>query len=58
MKLLMHDGLGVWCAARRLNQGRIQWQVREAREAMFNQVAVETQPLDGDVWSFAGTCAG
>lgn len=25
MKLLMHDGFGVWCAVRRLNQGRIQW---------------------------------
>ncbi len=22
MKLLVHDGFGVWCAARRLNQGR------------------------------------
>lgn len=25
VKLLMHDGFGVWCAARRLNQGRILW---------------------------------
>jgi hypothetical protein len=25
MKLLVHDGFGVWCAARRLNQGRFQW---------------------------------
>lgn len=25
MKLLIHDGLGVWCAARRLNQGRFAW---------------------------------
>lgn len=22
IKLLVHDGFGVWCAARRLNQGR------------------------------------
>jgi transposase InsO family protein len=32
-------------------------QVREAREAMLHQVAVETQPLYGDVWSFAASCA-
>ncbi len=25
LKLLVHDGFGVWCAARRLNQGRFQW---------------------------------
>jgi transposase len=25
MKLLVHDGFGVWCAARRLNEGRFQW---------------------------------
>ena len=25
MKLLVHDGFGVWCAVRRLNQGRFEW---------------------------------
>ena len=25
IKLLMHDGFGVWCAVRRLNQGRFVW---------------------------------
>ena len=25
MKLLVHDGFGVWCASRRLNQGRFIW---------------------------------
>ena len=25
MKLLVHDGFGVWCATRRLNQGRFEW---------------------------------
>jgi transposase len=25
MKLLVHDGFGIWCAARRLNQGRFSW---------------------------------
>lgn len=27
MKLLVHDGFGVWCASRRLNEGRFQWPV-------------------------------
>ncbi|WP_122490943.1 IS66 family insertion sequence element accessory protein TnpB [Pseudomonas viridiflava] len=25
MKVLVHDGIGVWLAARRLNQGKFQW---------------------------------
>jgi transposase len=25
VKLLVHDGFGVWCAARRLNQSRFEW---------------------------------
>ena len=25
IKLLMHDGFGVWCAARRLNRGGFEW---------------------------------
>jgi transposase len=25
IKLLVHDGFGVWCAARRLNAGRFEW---------------------------------
>jgi transposase len=25
IKLLVHHGFGVWCAARRLNQGRFVW---------------------------------
>jgi transposase len=27
IKLLVHDGFGVWCAARRLNVGRFVWAV-------------------------------
>ncbi|MBL8108010.1 MAG: IS66 family insertion sequence element accessory protein TnpB [Anaerolineales bacterium] len=25
LKVLVHDGFGVWCASRRLNAGRFQW---------------------------------
>lgn len=31
MKLLVHDGLGVWCATRRLNQGRFIWPTGDAQ---------------------------
>lgn len=27
IKLLVHDGFGIWCAARRLNTGRFVWPV-------------------------------
>ncbi|BDB30394.1 MULTISPECIES: IS66 family insertion sequence element accessory protein TnpB [Cupriavidus] len=30
VKLLIHDGFGVWCAARRLNQGRFVWPAVQA----------------------------
>ena len=29
LKLLVHDGFGVWCATRRLHAGRFVWCVRE-----------------------------
>jgi transposase len=31
IKLLVHDGFGVWCAARRLNQGRFIWPSRHTQ---------------------------
>ena len=30
VKLLVHDGFGVWCATRRLHTGRFVWCVRES----------------------------
>ncbi len=30
MKVLVHDGIGIWLAARRLHQGRFFWPVGEA----------------------------
>jgi hypothetical protein len=33
MKLLVHDGFGVWCAARRLHAGRFVWHTREPGSA-------------------------
>lgn len=36
IKLLVHDGFGVWCAARRLNAGRFVWP---------RGLSVETAPM-------------
>ena len=41
IKLLVHDGFGVWCAARRLNEGRFVW----PREALAGATPTAlTQP--------------
>lgn len=32
LKLLVHDGFGVWCAARRLHQGRFVWSAPGAND--------------------------
>ena len=34
VKLLVHDGFGVWCAARRLNAGRFVWPGTSRRDAL------------------------
>jgi transposase len=43
MKLLVHDGFGVWCAARRLNQGRFQWPQATSTQATL---ALNQQQFD------------
>lgn len=34
IKLLVHDGFGVWCAARRLHVGRFQWPSADSTAAV------------------------
>ena len=36
LKLLVHDGFGVWCAARRLNAGRFVWPREEGADGLAN----------------------
>ncbi|MBK3446142.1 IS66 family insertion sequence element accessory protein TnpB [Pseudomonas lactis] len=37
MKVLVHDGIGVWLAARRLNQGKLYWPgVRQGSEVQLD----------------------
>ena len=42
IKLLVHDGFGVWCAARRLNQGRFAWP-REVSDAVAPMTLTQPQ---------------
>ena len=45
IKLLMHDGFGVWCAARRLNAGRFVWPRELAEESGLGSAPLTlTQP--------------
>ncbi len=42
MKVLVHDGIGIWLAARRLNQGRFVWPAAGADK----QVTLSRSQLD------------
>ena len=42
IKLLVHDGFGVWCAARRLNAGRFVWP-REANAGTAPMALTQAQ---------------
>ena len=42
MKVLVHDGIGIWLAARRLHQGHFVWPQTEA----LAQVAISRAQLD------------
>ena len=42
IKLLVHDGFGVWCAARRLNAGRFVWP-RAASAAAASMTLTQAQ---------------
>jgi transposase len=42
IKLLVHDGFGVWCAARRLNAGRFVWPRQEGAGGLASGLATST----------------
>ena len=45
LKLLLHDGFGVWCATRRLHTGRFVWCVRES-SASAPALQLSAQPFE------------
>ena len=46
IKLLVHDGFGVWCAARRLNAGRFAWPRQVGAGAGSAPMALTQQQFD------------
>jgi len=54
MKVLVHDGIGLWLAARRLHQGRFIWPTQDAQ----TQLSLSRSQLDALVlglpWSRIG----
>ena len=45
VKLLVHDGFGVWCAARRLNAGRFEWPRQQACSAPLSLTQAQFDAL-------------
>lgn len=55
MKMLMHDGFGIWLAARRLNQGKFHWPgIRHGPEMELDAEQLQTLLL-GLPWQRAGS---
>jgi len=55
MKVLVHDGLGIWLAARRVNQGRFFWQgVRYGSEVELDAEQLQALVL-GLPWQRVGS---
>ena len=53
MKVLVHDGIGVWLAARRLNQGRFVWPKDTAVSVGLTRLQLDALVL-GLPWQRAG----
>lgn len=56
IKVLMHDGIGVWLAARRLNQGKFVWPDGQARQLSLSWEQAHALML-GLPWQRLGTGA-
>ncbi|MET3513934.1 transposase [Pseudacidovorax sp. 1753] len=53
MKVLVHDGIGVWLAARRLNSGKFVWPKEGAATAALSQAQFDALVL-GLPWQRVG----
>jgi transposase len=54
MKVLVHDGIGVWLVARRLNQGKFQWPgIRQGSELELDTEQLQALEL-GLPWQRVG----
>ena len=54
MKVLVHDGIGIWLAARRLNQGKFHWpSLRQSSEMQLDTEQLQALVL-GLPWQRVG----
>jgi transposase len=53
MKVLVHDGIGVWLAARRLNQGKFVWPQRRWHDTELTRAQLDALVL-GLPWQRIG----
>lgn len=53
MKVLVHDGIGVWLAARRLNQGRFVWPTEGSTKVALTRAQLDALVL-GLPWQRVG----
>jgi transposase len=53
MKVLVHDGIGVWLAARRLNQGRFVWPAEGSTKVSLTHAQLDALVL-GLPWQRVG----
>jgi transposase len=53
IKVLVHDGIGVWLAARRLNQGRFTWPAEGANTVTLTRAQFDALVL-GLPWQHVG----
>jgi transposase len=54
MKVLVHDGLGIWLAARRLHQGKFVWAARDGANCQLERVQLDALVL-GLPWARIGS---
>ena len=54
MKILVHDGVGIWLAARRLNQGKFHWPgIHRRSEVVFDNEQLQAL-VQGLLWLRGG----
>ena len=54
LKILVHDGLGIWLAARRLHQGKFVWAGKDSANCQLERVQLDALVL-GLPWARIGS---
>ena len=54
LKILVHDGLGIWLAARRLHQGKFVWAAKDSANCQLERVQLDALVL-GLPWQPMGS---